>query len=153
MNISQICIWGNHSTTMYPDIRNTLVGKRSAHAMIEAGWIKDKFIPLVQNRGADIIKARKLSSAASAGNAALDHMREWILGSQDWTSFAIMTDSKNGYSIPEGIIFSFPVTVEKGEYTIVPDIAMPDTFSRDLIKATVDELLQERETVKSMFKN
>jgi len=137
---------------MYPDIRNTLIKKRSALAMLESDWISKTFIPTVQVRGAEVIKARKLSSAASAGNAALEHMREWIQGCTDWTSFAIMTEQENYYNIPEGIVFSFPVTVEKEHISIVPDIAMPDPLSKEMIKRTTEELLNEREAVKSILR-
>ncbi len=129
--------------------------------MLEADWVAKDFIPTVQTRGADVIKARKLSSAASAGNAALGHMREWILGCSDWTryfgcvyanSFAVYTEKDNPYDVPEGIVFSFPVTVEEGKVLIVPEIAMPDSFSREMIKRTTDELLKERHDVAAFLK-
>ena len=121
-------------------------------AMLESDWITKKFIPIVQTRGSEVIKARKLSSAASAGNAALEHMREWILGCNDWTSFGIMTEKDNPYNIPEGIVFSFPVTVENGKVAIVTDIAMPDPFSKEMIKRTTDELVEEREAIASVMR-
>ncbi len=137
---------------MYPDIRNTLIKRRSALAMLETDWLTKTFIPTVQTRGAEVIKARKLSSAASAGNAALEHMREWILGCHDWTSFAIMTEKDNPYNIPEGIVFSFPVTVENEKVAIVHEIAMPDPLSKDMIKRTTEELLEEREAISSVMR-
>ena len=112
-DIKQLAIWGNHSPTMYPDIRNTSVKGKNALGMVDATWIKDEFTPRVQKRGAEIIELRKLSSAASAGNAAIDHMRDWALGSTEWQSIAFKSDGKL-YGIPEGLMFSVPCTTTPG---------------------------------------
>lgn len=111
-----MAIWGNHSPTMYPDIRNTTVKGKNALGLVEPSWIKDEFTPRVQKRGAEIIELRKLSSAASAGNAAIDHMRDWAKGSTEWQSIAFKSDGKL-YGIPEGLMFSIPCTTTPGVYT------------------------------------
>ena len=115
-DIKQMAIWGNHSPTMYPDIRNTTVAGKAAPSLVDAKWTNDEFTPRVQKRGAEIIELRKLSSAASAGNASIDHMRDWVYGSDEWQSIAFKTDGKL-YGIPAGLMFSFPCTSKDGKYT------------------------------------
>jgi len=148
--IKKVVIWGNHSTTQYPDISNTLIKSERAINILDQNWIRNKFIPRVQKRGAEIIKARGLSSAASAASAAIDHMRDWELGSaqEDWISMAIPSDGS--YGISEGIIFSYPVTSQEGEYSIVQELEL-DEFSLQLIKASEKELLEEREAIKHLL--
>ena len=148
--IKKVAIWGNHSTTQYPDISNTLIKSEKAINTLDQDWVRDKFIPRVQKRGAEIIKARGLSSAASAASAAIDHMRDWELGSaqEDWVSMAIPSDGS--YGISEGIIFSYPITCQEGEYSIVEELEL-DEFSLKSIKASEKELLEEREAIKHLL--
>lgn len=150
-DIKNLAIWGNHSPTMYPDTRNTTIGGRLAGELVDQKWISDDFIPCVQQRGAAIIKARKSSSAASAANAALDHMRDWVLGTNEVVSMAIPSDG-NTYGVPENLIFSFPVKIENGEYKTINGIQNADAFTKDKIKKTTEELLQEREMVADLLK-
>merc|ERR1711981_411971 len=112
-SIEKMAIWGNHSPTMYPDIRNCTIGGQKAESLVDASWVKDEFTPRVQKRGAEIIELRKLSSAASAGNASIDHMRDWVAGSAEWQSICFKTDGSL-YNIPEGLMFSFPCTTSGG---------------------------------------
>ena len=142
-DIKNMAIWGNHSPTMYPDIRNTLVGGKKATTLVDEKWIADEFTPRVQKRGAEIIELRKLSSAASAGNAAIDHMRDWVYGSDNWQSIAFKTDGKL-YGVPAGLMFSFPVICKDGKYTPVTGLNIDDAVSVARIKKTTDELLAER---------
>merc|ERR1719183_578320 len=121
-DIKQMAIWGNHSPTMYPDIRNTVVNGSPATDLVDAKWTNDEFTPRVQKRGAEIIELRKLSSAASAGNAAIDHMRDWVYGSDDWQSVAFKTDGKL-YGVPEGLMFSFPCIYKDGKYAPVTGLS------------------------------
>ncbi len=146
-DVTNMTIWGNHSATQYPDLFHTNVKGQNAAAMIDdQDWLENTFIPTVQKRGAAIIKARGLSSAASAANAAIDHMHDWALGTPDgdWVSMAIPSDGS--YGAPEGIITSFPCTCADGEYTIVQGLDIDD-FSRAKIDASNDELVAERDTV------
>jgi len=124
-----MAIWGNHSPTMYPDIRNCTVNGKSAPSLVDASWVKDEFTPRVQKRGAEIIELRKLSSAASAGNAAIDHMRDWAAGSNEWQSIAFKSDGSL-YDIPEGIMFSFPCTTTAGKYTPITGLKIDDEISQ-----------------------
>ena len=143
-------IWGNHSATQYPDLFHCEVNGQIAADMIgDQAWLEGDFIPTVQKRGAAIIKARGLSSAASAANAAIDHMHDWELGTPDgdWVSMAIPSDGS--YDVPEGIISSFPVTCNGGEYSIVQGLEIDD-FSRGRIDATAAELVAERDTVSGL---
>jgi malate dehydrogenase len=142
-DIHKLAIWGNHSPTMYPDIRNTTVQGKKATDLVDAKWINDEFTPRVQQRGGEIIKLRKLSSAASAGNAAIDHMRDWVNGSDEWQSVAYYTDGLT-YGVPKGLIFSFPVTTAGGKYKVVSGLNIDDEQSQARIKKTTDELLGER---------
>jgi malate dehydrogenase len=145
--VATMTIWGNHSATQYPDIFHaTVAGKPAFDAVSrDQTWVEDTFIPTVQQRGAAIIKARGLSSAASAANAAVEHVRDWALGTPDgdWVSMGIPSDGT--YGIPEGIISSFPVTSSAGEYTIVQGLDLDD-FSRARIDASAQELVDERDT-------
>ena len=148
--IKKVAIWGNHSTTQYPDINNALIDSKKATGLLEQDWIRDSFIPRVQKRGAEIIQARGLSSAASAASAAIDHMRDWELGSpeDDWVSMAIPSDGS--YGISEGIVFSYPILCKESEYSFVQDLDI-DEFSLQSIKASEEELLEEREAIKHLL--
>ncbi|GIU84281.1 MAG: hypothetical protein KatS3mg008_1056 [Acidimicrobiales bacterium] len=145
-DVTRMTIWGNHSSTQYPDVFHALVGGRPAHELVEHEWIEHDFIPTVQQRGAAIIQARGLSSAASAANAAIEHIRDWARGTPegDWVSMAVCSDGS--YDVPEGLISSFPVTCRGGEYTIVQGLEI-DEFSRRRIDTSVEELVEERDTV------
>jgi malate dehydrogenase len=148
--VSQVTIWGNHSATQYPDAYNARIGgKPAAEVIDDQAWIESEFLPTVQQRGAAIIEARGASSAASAANATLEHMRTWVSGTPegDWVSMAVPTDGS--YGIEEGVISSFPCTVSDGEYSIVQGLELND-FSRSKIDASVAELREEREAVKSL---
>ncbi|MDO5499751.1 MAG: malate dehydrogenase, partial [Propionibacteriaceae bacterium] len=149
-DIKKMTIWGNHSATQYPDLFNCEVGGKNAAELVnDEAWLADTFIPTVAKRGAAIIEARGLSSAASAANATIEHMRDWILGTPegDWTSMSVPSDGS--YGVEEGIISSFPCTVTNGEYSIVQDLEVND-FSRARIDASVAELVEERDTVKDL---
>ena len=146
-DIKKLTIWGNHSATQYPDIFHaTVAGKNAAEVVNDEKWLAEDFIPTVAKRGAAIIEARGASSAASAANAAIDHMHTWALGSPegDWVSMAIPSDGS--YGVPEGLISSFPVTCSGGEYSIVQGLDLDD-FSRGRIDASVAELAEERDAV------
>ena len=146
-DITNMTIWGNHSATQYPDLFHTKVNGQSAAELVnDADWMENDFIPTVQKRGAAIIKARGSSSAASAANAAIDHMHDWALGTPegDWVSMAIPSDGS--YGAPEGIITSFPCTVSNGEYSIVQGLDLNE-FSQGKIDASTSELVAERDTV------
>ena len=146
-DISNMTIWGNHSTTQYPDLVNAKVNGSSAwDAVGDEAWIADEFIPTVAKRGAAIIDARGASSAASAANAAIDHVHDWVLGTTegDWVSMGIPSDGS--YDVAEGIISGYPVTCSGGEYTIVEGLEVPE-FSRERIDASAAELHSEREAV------
>jgi len=146
-DVTNMTIWGNHSATQYPDIFRANVNGTNAAAMIDdQAWLENEFIPTVQKRGAAVIKARGLSSAASAANAAIGHMRDWTHGTPegDWVSMGIPSDGS--YGVPEGIISSFPVTCADGEYSIVQGLEI-DGFSRGRIDASTAELVSERDTV------
>jgi malate dehydrogenase len=149
-DITKMTIWGNHSATQYPDLFHAEVKGQNAAALVnDQAWLENDFIPTVQQRGAAIIEARGLSSAASAANAAVDHMRTWALGSAkgDWVSMAIPSDGS--YGVAEGIISSFPVTCANGKYEIVQGLDIDD-FSRGRIDASVAELVEERDGVKEL---
>jgi len=149
-DIKKMTIWGNHSATQYPDLFHCEVNGQVAAEMInDQTWLEGEFIPTVQKRGAAIIKARGLSSAASAANAAIDHVHDWALGSPegDWVSMAVPSDGS--YGVPEGIISSFPCTTSNGEWSIVQGLDIDD-FSRGRIDATAAELVAERNTVSGL---
>ena len=145
-SIEQLCVWGNHSPTMYADYRFATIDGQSVKDMIgDDAWNRDTFLPTVGKRGGAIIEARGLSSAASAANAAIDHMHDWHLGTGGkWTTMGIPSDGS--YGIPEGTMFGFPVTVENGEYSIVQGLAI-DEFSQERINLTLKELTEERDGV------
>ena len=149
--IEKLVVWGNHSPTMYPDFRFATVGGESLAKLInDDAWNRDTFIPTVGKRGAAIIEARGLSSAASAANAAIDHVRDWVLGSNGkWVTMGIPSDGS--YGIPEGIIYGVPVTTENGEYKRVEGLEI-DAFSRERLDFTLKELLEERDGVKDLLK-
>ncbi|MBV8782944.1 MAG: malate dehydrogenase [Gammaproteobacteria bacterium] len=149
-DIRRMTIWGNHSATQYPDLAHAEVGGRPATSLVEPAWVRGEFIPTVQQRGAAVIKARGSSSAASAASAAIDHVHTWIHGTPpgDWVSMAVPADGS--YDIPAGVIFSYPVTVSGGEYRIVPNLAL-DEFSRERLRATHAELLEERAGVQNLL--
>ena len=149
-DITNMTIWGNHSATQYPDIFHAKVnGQAAAELIDDQDWLEKDFIPTVQKRGAAIIEARGASSAASAANAAIDHVHDWLFGTPagDWVSMAI--PSKGDYGVPEGIISSFPVTTSDGTYEVVLGLEV-DAFSRARIDATANELVEEREAVKQL---
>jgi len=149
-DVRKVIIWGNHSATQYPDLHHATVGAKAALSLVEQSWFKENFIPTVQQRGAAIIKARGTSSAASAAAAALDHIHDWMLGTPagDWVSMAVPSDGS--YGIPEGVIYSYPVTCKNGEYSIVQGLSISD-FSREKMQATHRELLEERDGVKDLI--
>lgn len=147
--IEKLCVWGNHSPTMYADYRFATIDGQPVKSMInDDAWNKDVFLPTVGKRGAAIIEARGLSSAASAANAAIDHVRDWVLGTNGkWTTMGIPSDGS--YGIPVGTMFGFPVTTENGEYKIVQGLEI-DAFSQERINITLNELSEEREGVKHL---
>jgi malate dehydrogenase len=148
--VKKMTIWGNHSATQYPDLFHCEVnGSAAASQINDQAWLEGEFIPTVQQRGAAVIKARGASSAASAANAAIDHMRDWALGTPegDWVSMAIVSDGS--YGVAEGVISSFPVTCRGGSYSIVQGLDIDD-FSRTKIDASAAELVSERDTVRGL---
>ena len=149
-DVRQMTIWGNHSATQYPDIHHASVGGKPALEMIDQAWLVNEFIPLVQQRGAAIIKARNASSAASAASAAIDHMHDWPLGTSadDWVSMAIPADGS--YGIEPGIIYSYPVRCQYGKYEIVQGLSV-NAFSRERMAATEAELRDERAAIESLL--
>jgi len=145
-DIRKLCVWGNHSPTMYADYRFATIGSSSVKQMInDDAWNRDIFLPTVGKRGAAIIEARGLSSAASAANAAIDHMRDWTLGTGgEWTTMGIPSDGS--YGIPLDVMFGFPVTCQNGDYSIIQGLEI-DNFSQERIAITLKELSEEREAV------
>ncbi|MGW3472964.1 malate dehydrogenase [Saccharopolyspora sp. NPDC000995] len=148
-DIKKLTIWGNHSATQYPDLFHAEVAGKIAAEQVEQGWLADEFIPTVAKRGAAIIEARGASSAASAANAAIDHVHTWVNGTPegDWTSAAVVSDGS--YGVPEGLISSFPVTARDGKFEIVQGLEI-DEFSRERIDASVNELVEERDAVRKL---
>lgn len=151
-DIKKMTIWGNHSSTQYPDLHHTTVGGKAAMSLVDQAWYEGTYIPAVQQRGAAIIKARGASSAASAACAAIDHMRSWALGTAegDWVSMAVPSDGS--YGIAPGVIYGYPVTCKDGAYSIVQGLAIND-FSRARMDATDKELREERAGVEHLFPN
>jgi len=149
-DIQKFAVWGNHSPTMYPDLHYCSINGKNAMDLVPSEWINKDFIPCVQQRGAAIIKARKLSSAASAANAAMDHIRDWVHGTKgQWTSMAIPSDGS--YGIEKGLIFSYPVVCEGGKYKIVQGLKIsPESQKR--LDVTKEELLSERKAVEDLLK-
>jgi malate dehydrogenase len=143
-------IWGNHSATQYPDISHASVAGKPASELVDSSWLTDEFIPLVQQRGAAIIKARGASSAASAASAAIDHMHDWALGTNgdDWVSMAVPADGS--YGIEPGVIYSYPVRCSGGQYEVVQGLDIDD-FSRTRMDATNAELREERAAIESLL--
>jgi malate dehydrogenase len=149
-DVRRMIIWGNHSSTQVPDVEHATVAARPASDAVDASWVEGEFIPTVQQRGAAVIQARGASSAASAANAAIDHVHDWLLGTpaDDWTSMAI--PSRGDYGVPEGIIYSFPVTCEGGRISVVPGLDRSDeVVSR--MEASAAELLEERAAVQHLI--
>lgn len=150
-DIKKMTIWGNHSTTQYPDISHCTVGGKPAKDLVDSGWYEKEYIPRVAKRGAEIIDARGASSAASAANGAINHIHDWVMGTpkDDWVSMAVPSDGS--YGIPEGLMYSFPVTCKGGKYSIVQGLENDD-FSRKKMDATKKELEEERDAVASILK-
>jgi malate dehydrogenase len=145
--VSKMTIWGNHSATQFPDVYHAEIdGKNAAELVNDQAWIEHDFIPTVQQRGAAIIEARGASSAASAASAALDHVRDWVIGSpaDDWVSMAVCSDGS--YGVPVGLISGYPVTTKAGTWSIVEGLQL-DAFSQARLDATVGELAEERDAV------
>ena len=149
-NIRQMTIWGNHSATQYPDINHALINGRPAKTLVSDTWVRDTFIPQVQQRGAEIIEARGFSSAASAANAGLEHMRDWVTSTvtDDWLSMGIPSDGS--YGIAEGLIYSYPVRLQGGQFEIVQGLDIDD-FSRKRMQATQAELEEERDAIREVL--
>ena len=150
-DIKKMTIWGNHSTTQYPDLHHATVSGKPAIDMVDHDWYASEYIPRVAKRGAEIIEARGASSAASAANGAINHIHDWVLGTpaDDWVSMAVPSDGS--YGIPEGLMYSFPVTCKGGKYEIVQGLEIND-FSREKMEATRKELEEEREAVAKILK-
>ena len=149
-NITKMTIWGNHSSTQYPDLHTALVSGAPAIDKVDTAWYEETFIPEVQQRGAAIIKARGASSAASAANAAIFHMRDWALGTpqDDWVSMGVYSDGS--YGIEEGLIYSFPCVCKDGDWEIVQGLEI-NAFSKVRMQTTENELKEERNAVKSLL--
>jgi len=147
--VTNMAIWGNHSATQYPDLVHARVNGKPAMELVEQAWVEGTYIPTVQQRGAQIIEARGASSAASAANAAIDHVRDWAVGTEagDWVSMGVCSDGS--YGIPEGLIAGFPVATTNGAWSIVDGLDLDD-FSRARIDASVAELAEERDTVQEL---
>lgn len=151
-DVKNVIIWGNHSATQYPDISHATVSGQAAGSLVERDWYENDYIPTVQQRGAAIIKARGASSAASAANAAVDHMRSWALGTADgeWVSMGVYSDGS--YGIEKGLIYSFPCVCKNGDWEIVQGLEISD-FSREKMQVTEQELREERDGVKHLLPN
>ncbi|GIX26655.1 MAG: malate dehydrogenase [Burkholderiales bacterium] len=150
-SIRKMVVWGNHSATQYPDLFHAEADGQKVWPMInDQAWLENVFIPTVQKRGAAIIEARGLSSAASAANAAIDHVRDWVLGTRegDWVTMGIPADGS--YGIPEGVVYGYPVTCKGGKYAIVQGLPISD-FSRSRMQATLQELMEERDAIKHLI--
>jgi malate dehydrogenase len=148
--VKHMTIWGNHSSTQFPDLFNAEVAGEKAISLGDQEWYENDFIPTVQQRGAAIIKARGASSAASAANAAIDHMRDWALGTAEGTSVSMAVYSDGSYGIEKGLIFSFPCVCKDGNWSIVEGMEVND-FAREKLKATEQELMEERDAVKHLL--
>ncbi|PPE75009.1 malate dehydrogenase [Solimonas fluminis] len=148
-DIEKVIIWGNHSSTQYPDISHTTVGGKAAKSLVDQAWVEKDFIPTVQQRGAAIIKARGLSSAASAASAAVDHVRDWALGSNGkWVSMGVPSDGS--YGIKPGIVYGYPCICKNGQYEIVQGLSV-DEFSRARMTVTENELREERAAIEDLL--
>jgi malate dehydrogenase len=149
-DIDKLIIWGNHSSTQYPDISHCTVGGKPAKSLVDQAWVEKDFIPTVQQRGAAVIKARGLSSAASAASAAIDHVRDWVLGSNGkWVSMAVPSDGS--YGIKPGVVYGYPCVTRNGQYEIVQGLPV-DEFSRGRMDATDKELREERAAIEDLLK-
>jgi len=149
-DIDKLIIWGNHSSTQYPDLSHCTVGGKAAKSLVDQAWIEKDFIPVVQQRGAAVIKARGLSSAASAANAAIDHVRDWALGSNGkWVSMAVPSDGS--YGIKPGVVYGYPCVTKNGAYEIVQGLKV-DEFSRGRMDATEKELREERAAIEDLLR-
>jgi malate dehydrogenase len=150
-DIRRMTVWGNHSASQYPDISHCEIKGRPAKDLVPASWYRDEFIPTVQQRGAAIIKARGASSAASAASAAIDHIKTWVQGTPkgDWVSMGIPADGS--YDIKQGVVYSYPVTCAGGRYEIVQDLEI-DAFSRERMRATEQELREERSAIEDLLR-
>jgi len=148
--IRRMTVWGNHSATQYPDVSHCQIEGKPAKGLLDQSWIEESFIPTIQQRGAAVIKARGSSSAASAASAAIDHVHDWVQGTPagDWVSMAVASDGS--YGIPEGVVYSYPVTCRNGGYEIVQGLPV-DEFSRKRMQATLAELHEERDGVKGLL--
>jgi malate dehydrogenase len=150
-SIRKVTVWGNHSATQYPDVFQAEADGKKLWPMInDQGWLENNFIPTVQKRGAAIIDARGLSSAASAANAAIDHIRDWISGSRDGDWITMGVPSDGSYGVPEGVIYGYPVTTRNGSYQVVKGIEVSE-FSRKRMDATLKELHEERDSIRSLL--
>ena len=149
-DIRKVIIWGNHSATQYPDIHHTTIGENPALQCVDRQWMESEFIPTVQKRGAEIIAARGVSSAASAASSAIDHVRTWVQGTDtdDWTSMAIFSDGS--YGVSSGLMYSYPVTCQSGNYEIVQDLEV-NAFSREKMRLTEQELIEERDAIAGLL--
>nr|VFJ68274.1 MAG: malate dehydrogenase [Candidatus Kentron sp. FM]VFJ69990.1 MAG: malate dehydrogenase [Candidatus Kentron sp. FM]VFK09697.1 MAG: malate dehydrogenase [Candidatus Kentron sp. FM] len=149
-DIKGVVVWGNHSTTQYPDINHATINKVPATELVDTPWVRDEFIPRVQRRGGEIIATRGSSSAASAGYAGLEHIRDWAMGTpkDTWVTMGIPSDGS--YDIPEGVMYGYPVTATNGKYKIVQDLGI-DEFSRGKMQASLKELEEERDAVKDLL--
>lgn len=150
-DVRNVTIWGNHSTTQYPDLNHAYAGAKRVADVVDNQWVENTFIPTVQKRGAAVIAARGASSAASAANAAVDHVRNWVLGTpkDQWVSMGVPSDGS--YGIAPGVVFGYPCECANGEYTIVKDLSMNE-FSKKMVEQSHQELLQEREALAEMLK-
>ena len=149
--VRKMIVWGNHSSTQYPDLTHAeLDGDKAIDLIDDPAWIESYFIPVVQNRGTDVIRTRGSSSAASAANAAIGHVRDWVFGTRenDWVSMAVPSDGS--YGIPGGVIYGFPVRMQGGRYSIVPDLEI-SPFSREKMEITYRELVEERDSVRHLL--
>lgn len=149
--VTHVTIWGNHSSTQYPDFTNALINGRPAWEVItDRRWLEEEFVPQCQNRGAAIIKARGLSSAMSAANGAIDHMKSWIHGTPagDWTSAALV--SRGEYGVPEGLVFGYPCTAANGQWKVVDGLQL-DAYGQGMFQKTLSELLEEKDAVKHLL--
>ena len=147
-DIKKMVVWGNHSATQYPDLSHATVNGQPAKSLVDQDWIINDFIPSVQQRGSAIIKARGKSSAASAAFAILSHVRDWVMGTDEWVSVVVPSDGS--YDIPEGLMYSFPVTIKNGEISIVQGLEIDD-FNRTRLLETQRELEQERDAIASLL--
>ena len=147
-SVENIIIWGNHSATQYPDLHHTMIGNKSALDIINNDWYKNELIPCVQQRGAEIIKARGASSAASAANAAINHMRDWALGTDNCVSMGVFSDGS--YGVAKDIIYSFPCTCSNGSWDIIQDLTLND-FSKEKMKDSERELLEEKKAIQELL--